>query len=272
MRRGAALAAVGVLLALLCGTPALAGSACPQPDSGVTVVVDFRAAGGGIEVGCAPGSPGSGFAALTAAGFGPREVQGLPGFLCTIDGLPASEDCADTPSAEAFWSYWHADRGGDWTYSLAGGAARVPAPGSVDGWAFGAANPPGLAPPNVPPPPTATTTSTVPEQTTTTAAAATTTTATPVTTSTSAPPSTTTSTAAAATTTTIAPTTTQPILPTPDVTTTEAAVITPVAAESATPSEPIAPEDPGATIVGWGALGVVGVAGAVTAWRRRTRI
>ena len=161
----AALLAVGCLLTSSPGP--VAGSVGPCPGStGVTVVVDYHALGGGVVVRCAPGSPESGFKALQAAGFELVEVQNVPGFLCRIDGRPsaAQDPCLNTPPATAYWSYWHADRGGSWITGQQGGKTRTPPPGSVDGWSFsddgtpgGAAPPPGVAPPLAPatPKPTA---------------------------------------------------------------------------------------------------------------------
>lgn len=161
----AALLATGTLLAS--GPGPVAGSDGPCPGTtGVTVVVDYHALGGGVVVRCAPGSPASGFKALQAAGFDLVEVQNVPGFLCRIDGKPnaAQDACRNTPPASAYWSYWHADRGGSWVASQQGGKTRKPPPGSVDGWSFtddgspgGASPPPGIAPPAEPatPKPTA---------------------------------------------------------------------------------------------------------------------
>ncbi len=136
---GLSLALLVGLLALLGGPmagPARSqGGACPD-QTGVTVVVDFQSLGGGTVIGCAPGPVGSGFDALQQAGFGYTTVTTQPGFVCRIDGRPADRGCADTPPADAFWSYWHADRGGDWAYSTSGAGSRTPAPGSVEGWSY----------------------------------------------------------------------------------------------------------------------------------------
>ncbi len=152
----AAVLAVGLLLAP--GPPPAAGSDGPCPGTtGVTVVVDYQALGaGGPVVRCAPGSPATGFEALIAAGFRIEEVRGvMGGFLCRIDGLPGldRDACINTPSASAYWSYWHAARGGAWSSSQEGGKTRKPTVGSVEGWSFsddgspGAASPPRIDPP-----------------------------------------------------------------------------------------------------------------------------
>jgi hypothetical protein len=129
--------------------------------AGVTVVVDFRAFGGSVQVGCTQSDPATGVAALTMAGFGVEGTRqwGLA-FVCRINQLPtpADEACAVTPSATAYWSYWHASPGGSWGYGSTSAASYNPAPGTVEGWSFGSGGQPGIAPPAfaappAPPPP-----------------------------------------------------------------------------------------------------------------------
>jgi hypothetical protein len=152
---------VGIALALVAGgsaggvavAPAARAAAC-SGSTGVTVVVDFAALGGGIRVGCASGSPSSGLDALQAAGFRPGFVPGQFGFVCQINELPTS--CNGAPPATEYWSYWHAKPGGSWTYSNEGAATFTPPSGSVEGWAFGAGKWPGIAPPARAAPPTTT--------------------------------------------------------------------------------------------------------------------
>lgn len=121
---------------------------------GVTVVVDFRGLGGGVRQGCAPGSPASGVAALSAAGFGYTYASRQPGFVCRINEKPGADTdrCVNTSPASAYWSYWHAPAGGSWMYSNQGAASHTPARGTVEGWAFGAGEQPGMAPPAAPAP------------------------------------------------------------------------------------------------------------------------
>lgn len=135
------------------------GLAIPVPAQasgcdGVTVVVDFRGLGGGVRQGCAPGSPASGVAALSAAGFGYTYASRQQGFVCRIDNKPGADadKCVTTSPSTAYWSYWHASPGGSWSYSNQGAATYVPARGSVEGWAFGAGEQPGMAPPAAPAP------------------------------------------------------------------------------------------------------------------------
>lgn len=131
-----AIAAAGALVGI--AAPAQAaprGTACDGTE-GVTVLVDF---GGTEQVGCAQGDPASGTDALTKAGFAwtfhPRET----GFICTIGGSPADQQCMK-PN---YWSYWHKSGGGGWQYSNVGATQYDPAPGSTEGWSFGSQ---GIAP------------------------------------------------------------------------------------------------------------------------------
>jgi hypothetical protein len=120
------------------------------------VVVDFRAFDGGISVACAPGDPGSGVDALSNAGFGVTGTSrwGLA-FVCRINGKPDTDPCINTPPTNAYWSYWHASRGGSWSYSGLGASVYDPPVGSVEGWSFGSGGAPGIAPPAAPAPPPA---------------------------------------------------------------------------------------------------------------------
>ncbi|WP_406096655.1 flagellar hook-length control protein FliK [Kitasatospora purpeofusca] len=143
-----AFAAAAALTAGLLGVstvtaPPARAAACTG-NSGVTVVVDFTALGGGIETGCAPGDPASGLAALTGAGFSYAFHPRFPGFVCKINTLPAT--CTN-PTGSAYWSYWHAPHGGPWSYSNLGAGSYNPAPGEVEGWSFGAGVQPGITAP-----------------------------------------------------------------------------------------------------------------------------
>ncbi|GAB2957983.1 hypothetical protein GCM10027184_01100 [Saccharothrix stipae] len=122
--------------------------------AGVTVVVDFRALGGGVQTGCAPGDPASGTAALSGAGFGYTFAARQPGFVCRVNGKPGSDPCVNTSPPTAYWGYWHGQPGGSWVYSGTSASAHDPAPGSVEGWSFGAGEQPGIAPPAPAPKPT----------------------------------------------------------------------------------------------------------------------
>ena len=143
-----ALTTLSVLAAGLVAT----GSAAAAPayaaacsgTKGVTVVVDFTKLGGKVKTACDAGNPASGLAALTGAGFTYAFVPRQPGFVCTIDKKP--NPCNGAPT-KAYWSYWHARPHGKWVYSSTGAGNYHPAPGTVQGWAFGASKPPRISPP-----------------------------------------------------------------------------------------------------------------------------
>ncbi|MGW1543029.1 flagellar hook-length control protein FliK [Streptomyces sp. NPDC002309] len=148
-----ALRAAALSVALLLGSTGIGLAAAPQaaaltgkglpgycPDgNGVTVVVDFQELGGATIIRCAPGDQATGLAALKNAGF---EITGTArwgeAFICRIEGKPtaATEPCVNTPPASAYWSYWHAPNGGNWTYSQSGASNRKPPLGSFEGWSF----------------------------------------------------------------------------------------------------------------------------------------
>ncbi len=152
-RSGAAALLAGVAGAVtwLGPVPAAEAAAC-SGTSGVTVVVDYGALGGGVRVACAAGDPSSGLAALSAAGFGYSFVPRQPGLVCQINTKP--DPCNGAPT-NAYWSYWHAVRGGSWSYSTSGAGSYNPRAGTVEGWAFGAGGRPGVAPPAAAAPPPA---------------------------------------------------------------------------------------------------------------------
>jgi hypothetical protein len=147
MRARAALLTVLAGAALAVPAAPASAAVCSQ-GSGVTVVVDFASLGGGTQTRCAAGDPSSGLAALRGAGFQPTRAAQEPGyFVCRIDGKPANDPCQRTSPADAYWSYWHAKPAGTWSFSSTGAADYNPAPGTVEGWAFGAGKPPSSPPP-----------------------------------------------------------------------------------------------------------------------------
>ncbi|GGN16382.1 hypothetical protein GCM10011609_66500 [Lentzea pudingi] len=131
------------VLALVASSFVVTSPASAAPCAGVKVVVDFAALGGGVQTGCAAGDPATGLTALTGAGFTYSFVPRQPGFVCRVNALP--NPCT-MPTTSAYWSYWHATPGGSWTYSTSGAGSYDPAPGTVEGWAFGPGTAPSTAP------------------------------------------------------------------------------------------------------------------------------
>lgn len=155
MRRLAALLLGGLLLVTLDtgahGAPVSGEGHCTDDDS-VTVVVDFQELDHPTIIRCVSGLPdgATGYDALVAALGQPPTgtIKDGPGFVCRIDGRPAAdddlviggsayrEDCVLTPPREAFWSYWHASNGEEWSYASFGIANRAVTPGSFEGWSY----------------------------------------------------------------------------------------------------------------------------------------
>ncbi|MBW3619099.1 MAG: hypothetical protein KY461_02550 [Actinobacteria bacterium] len=129
-----------VVGAAVTATPARGQDGC----DGVQVVVDATALGGGLTSRCLAGDPDTGLEALREAGHTYTFVPRQPGLVCTIDTRP--DPCNGAPE-DAYWSYWHAPAGGSWTYSTRGAGTYDPEPGEVEGWAFGAGDPPREPPP-----------------------------------------------------------------------------------------------------------------------------
>jgi len=139
---------------------------CSAADrDGVTVVVDFGDLDGNegrsaeTLVRCAPPRydahgdvvARTGLEALHEAGI---ESTGVArwgsSFVCRLEGRPAADEvvairedpayverCLDTPPANAYWGYWHADGSGTaWEYSSLGVLGRTVTPGGFEGWSF----------------------------------------------------------------------------------------------------------------------------------------
>ncbi len=92
-----------------------------------------------------------GYQVLRAAG---HQLRIESGFLCAIDGFPAT-GCANRPGFDgSYWRYFHASPGGSWAYSnVGGGGYRMPDRCAVEGWRWASAGstntPPSIAPPQV---------------------------------------------------------------------------------------------------------------------------
>ncbi|MEI2699137.1 MAG: hypothetical protein V9E94_12665 [Microthrixaceae bacterium] len=108
----------------------------PAPAGRVAAMVTIDRGTGSPGSRCVVVSHGAtGLDALRAAG---HEVRLDGGFVCAIDGLPAT-GCANKPDAgNAYWRYWHAPaNGGAWSYSQVGaGGYRLPTRCAVEGWVW----------------------------------------------------------------------------------------------------------------------------------------
>ncbi|HTN99077.1 MAG TPA: hypothetical protein VL068_00260, partial [Microthrixaceae bacterium] len=115
---------------------AAAATCGPVPSSKllVALVVDFG--DGGVETKCvAVGEQSTGFDALKAAGY-PRRIEG--GFLCAIDGIPATGCSRNSGFDGWYWRYFKAEPGKAWRYSSAGAGYRIAAVQgcAVEGWVW----------------------------------------------------------------------------------------------------------------------------------------
>ncbi|MCB1256099.1 MAG: hypothetical protein KDB26_03290 [Microthrixaceae bacterium] len=111
----------------------------PQGRLAVAVVVTF-ADGTSPTVRCTNiRSGGSGFDALRSAGFSLRIESG---FLCAIDGMPAT-GCANGSGFDGtYWRYFRAQPGGTWQYANTGGgyAIQTSSGCAVEGWTWSGAS------------------------------------------------------------------------------------------------------------------------------------
>ncbi len=141
-----AAAASGLALAGLVMTAAPASAAACSGTSGVTVVVDT---GGSVSTRCASGDPSSG----AQGADGGRVLGDLPAAVSRAVSSAAST-ASRSPTrasgclpADAYWAFFHATRGGGWTYSSSGVSSYNPGPGTVVGFRFGSGQQPRVAPP-----------------------------------------------------------------------------------------------------------------------------
>ncbi|MCW2771434.1 MAG: hypothetical protein JWR27_2867 [Aeromicrobium sp.] len=120
-----------IVVLVLAGGGALvhAGPAAAEPcpgGSGVTVVVGTTTS---CDVDGAPTAAGS----FRDVGHALTSVTSQPGFVCQVDGAPASARCSVTPPSDAYWGlFWSESGSGKWTYASQGvGSLVVPQGGRV---------------------------------------------------------------------------------------------------------------------------------------------
>jgi hypothetical protein len=141
------LVVIAVAGAGLVPVPAMADGYCAV--SGVNVVVDYGALGGGIRKDCDDSGNRNAAQAFENTGHHLSYAQRQPGFVCRVGGVPESDPCVNTSPADAYWGLYWSDGSSGWKYSTtAAGSLSVPAGGTVAlSWQNGgAADPPGVAP------------------------------------------------------------------------------------------------------------------------------
>lgn len=153
---------LGVLLASLAWAAPAYASTSPSPSSspsaaasgdgfcadgaGVSVVVDGTAVDGDVRETCvATDGEQAATDVLEEAGVSLAYVQGQPGFVCTVDELPAGQDCSTTPAGNSYWGLFLAAEGsgsgdgsgdGTWDYAPVGVQELQLQPGDFVGFAW----------------------------------------------------------------------------------------------------------------------------------------
>lgn len=121
--------------------PATAASAGYCADSGVNVVVDFGAIGGGVQKGCGSGSVAT--SAFNSAGFKFHysSQPGMTGFVCTIayqntgNYQPADQQCSGA-NGQGYWALFVASPGGSWSYANSGADSQTVSNGQTVAFAW----------------------------------------------------------------------------------------------------------------------------------------
>ena len=167
---GIALVGVVFLLLTSCttGTSSSHGKEgyCGSTDANsVTVIIDYGDLGPDPTVGCAYDLPegATGFDALQALGITVTQATRSQDFICRLEGYPTidqiipipgrdtyRETCVNTPPQTAYWTYWNAAEGEDWTYATRGYTTNPVIFGGFEGFAFAHNVPLASAPPGIP--------------------------------------------------------------------------------------------------------------------------
>lgn len=117
--------------------PAAADSERCPAGTGVTVIVDYGALGGGVQIACDRGGAGDPVSEVSPrVGFPLSYVANEPGFVCAVAGKPDPQaSCGRTPPSNAYWGlFWSDGSPASWSYSSEGARSlKVPAGGSI-GW------------------------------------------------------------------------------------------------------------------------------------------
>lgn len=124
---------------------------CPA-GAGVSVVVDFTSLvpDGEPVVACATGMDdgADGIDVLRAAMFDvTTETSSFGDAVCAIDDRPVLDDSGCF--GQGYWSYWTADRGGEWEAYQVGADDSTPVVGTIEGWSWAPAPDYAAAPPRV---------------------------------------------------------------------------------------------------------------------------
>ena len=105
-------------------------------DEGVTLVTSYN---GDQKAVCAHDFNGTGWDLFEATGTEARGTDQYPvGFVCTVAGQPANQDCKDTPRYdEGTWAYFFAKPGDtEWRFAGFGASMNRPGCGEAQAWVF----------------------------------------------------------------------------------------------------------------------------------------
>jgi hypothetical protein len=114
---------------VVAGAAVLAGAA-PASATARHVGVVVRYANGRVSAGCTT-LGGSGLQVLERKHSVTMGTQQYSGFVLKIDGVGTSR-----PDNTHYWSYWHSNGHGSWTYSSSGAASSTPRAGTIEGWSY----------------------------------------------------------------------------------------------------------------------------------------
>src|SRR5690606_1874155 len=97
---------VAPLLAVAAPAPTAVAASAPCPADGAVVLVDFREladSGEGTRIRCDRTAEGErAGTSIADAGFELEEATRNPGFVCRVQGVPASESCVNAAPADAY--------------------------------------------------------------------------------------------------------------------------------------------------------------------------
>lgn len=92
-----------------------------------------------IDTRCAKAFSGTSWQLILATGHQVLGTSAYPvGFVCKLNGFPASQDCVDTPRYdEGSWAFFVARPGKKtWQYALTGASTHFSECGSAEAWVF----------------------------------------------------------------------------------------------------------------------------------------
>lgn len=147
--RALAALTLGATGGLVVSSGAAFAAACPA-GTGVTVVVNS-------SVQCDANGGGSAASNFGDTGHSLTDARRQPGFVCRVDGAPASDPCVNASPPDAYWGlFWANGTGGGWNFASQGAYSLTVPKGGWVAFAFQNSNSrtsPGVTPYTAPPAP-----------------------------------------------------------------------------------------------------------------------